>query len=152
MRTYYDTSFVLKTYIPEPSTPEALAILRAQNEAIPLSHVLELELRTAMRNRHGRGEITALALRAALRALEADIANGLLARPEYELAAVFVRAEKLSAKHAVSTLCRSADILHVASALEAGCEVLCSFDERQRRIAVLAGLRVLPPRVATERS
>ena len=59
MRTYYDTSFVLKTYIQEANTPEAIGILRAGSDAIPLSHVLELELRTAMRNQHGRGELTA---------------------------------------------------------------------------------------------
>lgn len=144
MRTYYDTSFVLKTYIPEANTPEALAILRTENEAIPLSHVLELELRTAMRNRQGRGEITAGALRSALRALESDLAKGVLARPEYDIEAVYLRAEKLSAKHAASTLCRSADILHVASALEAGCVTFCSFDERQRKVAGLSGLRLIP--------
>lgn len=144
MRTYYDTSFVLKTYIQEANTPEALAILRANSDAIPLSHVLELELRTAMRNQHGRGEITAGELRAALHTLESDLAKGVLARPEYDLEAVYLRAEKLSAKHAAATHCRSADILHVASALEAGCAAFCSFDERQRKVADLAGLKLVP--------
>lgn len=78
-----------------------------------------------------------------MRALESDIANGILARPEYDLKAVFMRAEKLSAKHAAATLCRSADILHVASALEAGCMAFCSFDERQRKAASLAGLALI---------
>ena len=146
MRTYYDTSFVLKTYIQEANTLEAIGILRAASEAIPLSHVLELELRTAMRNQHGRGEITAGELRAALHTLESDLAKGVLSRPGYDLEAVYLRAEKLSAKHAAATLCRSADILHVASALEAGCSAFGSFDERQRKVAALVGLKLVPLR------
>ena len=147
MRTYYDTSFVLKTYIQEANTPEALAILKAESDAIPFSHVLELELRTAMRNQHGRGEITARELRAVLRTLESDLAKGILSRPEYDLVAVYLRAEKLSAKHAATTLCRSADILHVASALEAGCTAFVSFDDRQRKCATLAGLKLIPAKI-----
>ena len=59
MKTYFDTSLLLKTYIPEEGTPEAVAILREQENPSPLSHLLELELRTAIRTKHGRGEITA---------------------------------------------------------------------------------------------
>lgn len=58
MKTYFDTSVLLKSYIPEAGTPEALAIIRAAGAPFPFSHLLELELRTAIRIKHGRGEIT----------------------------------------------------------------------------------------------
>lgn len=35
--------------------------------------------------------------------------------------------------------------LYVAAALEAGCTVFASSDERQRQAAALAGLKVIPP-------
>ena len=147
MQSYFDTSFVLKTYIQEPQTPEAIAIIRADATPLPFSHILEIELRTAIRNQQGRGEITEATMRSALQTVESDFASGVLARPDYELEAVYKRAEKLSAKHAAATLARSADILHVAAALEAGCTAFASFDERQRKIAALAGLKLIPAKI-----
>jgi predicted nucleic acid-binding protein len=144
MTPYFDTSILLKTYIQEPGTAEALALLRNQPPPAPFSHLLELELRTGIRLKYGRGEITAAAMRGALHALETDLAAGVLVRPDYDLEGVFRYAETLSAKHAASAMVRSADIWHIAAALEAGCKVFASFDERQRNVAALCGLHVLP--------
>jgi predicted nucleic acid-binding protein len=144
VETYFDTSLLLKAYIREAGTPEALAIIQTGNPPAPFSHILEIELRTAIRLKHGRTEITAPEMRRALQTVESDLASGVLARPEYDLEAVYRRAETLSAKYAAATLARSADILHVAAALEAGCSSFASFDERQRKIAALAGLKLIP--------
>lgn len=71
--------------------------------------------------------------------------------PALELAAVFGRAEALSAAHASTTLARTLDILHVASLIEIGCTRLVSGDERQialaraARIPLVIGLFFLPP-------
>lgn len=147
MRTYFDTSLLLKSYVPEDGTLEALAILREQECPFPFSHLLEIELRTAIRIKHGRGETTAAEMRGALQALESDFAKGILARPDYDLEAVCRRAETISAKYAATTLARTADIWHVAAALEAGCTAFASFDERQRQAAELCGLEVIPPSI-----
>ncbi|MFQ3577663.1 MAG: PIN domain-containing protein, partial [Verrucomicrobiia bacterium] len=88
---------------------------------------------------------TAAEMRGTLQALESDIAQGILSRPDYDLAAVYLRAETISAKHAVATLARTADLWHVAAALEAGCTAFASFDERQRQVAERCGLEVIPP-------
>ncbi len=144
MRAYFDTSLFLKAYVAEPGTPEALAIIREQEAPAPFSHLLELELRTAIRLKHGRGEITAAEMRGALRAVESDLAAGVLVRPAYDLAEVFRRAEALSAKHAAATLARPADLWHIAAALEAGCKAFASLDERQRKAATCCGLKVIP--------
>ena len=76
--------------------------------------------------------------------MEKDVASGVLVRPDYDLEAVYKRAEMLSARHAAATLARSADILHVAAAVEAGCAAFASFDVRQRKVAALAGLKLIP--------
>ena len=147
MKTYFDTSVLLKSYIPEPGTPEALDILRAAGGPFPLSHLLELELRTAIRIKHGRGEITAGEKNGALQAVENDIAAGILFRPDYDLAEVFRRAEAISSKHAAGTLARSADLWHVAAAIESEFTSFASFDERQRKAAGLCGLLLVPERL-----
>jgi predicted nucleic acid-binding protein len=144
MKIYFDTSLLLKAYIKEAGTAEALEIIRAGKPPIPLSHLLELELRTAIRLKHGRREIEAAAMRGVLQVLENDFANGVLARPAYDLTEVFRRAESLSSKHAAATLARTADIWHVAAALECGCKGFATFDQRQRNVASLAGLTVHP--------
>jgi len=144
VKIYFDTSLLLKSYLLEPSTKKALAILKKQKPPFPLSHLLELELRTAIRVKHGRGEITEKQMRGALQALESDIAAGVLARPSVDLEEVFYRAETLSRKCAATTLARSADIWHLAAALESGCTTLASFDTRQREAAKLCALEVIP--------
>ncbi len=144
MPTYFDTSIVLKCYVSEADSPAAVEIVQANKSSIPFSHILEIELRTGIRLKHGRGEITAAEMKASLQTVEGDLASGVLIRPDYDLEAVYTRAEALSAKHAAATLARSADILHIAAALESGCAVFASFDDRQRQIAVLAGLKIIP--------
>jgi len=144
MRIYFDTSALIKIYVREVNSPAALEILRTEKSPVPFSHLVELELRTAIRLKHGRGEITAAEQRAVLQTLESDLAKGVLARPDYDLDSVYRRAEALSAKHAAGTLARSADIWHVAAALEIGCTSFSSFDDRQRKLAALSKLKLLP--------
>jgi len=144
VRTYFDTSLLLATYLPEPGTDAALEILHDTPGPVPFSHLLEIELRTAIRVKHGRGDASEGAMRGALQALESDLAKGILVRPDYDLETVFRRAETISAKHAAATLARSADLWHVAAALEACCKLFASFDERQRKAAELCGLELIP--------
>jgi len=151
MKTYFDTSNLIKLYVLEENSPAALEIIRANKNPVPFSHLVELELRTAIRLKRGRGEITAPEQRASLQALESDLAKGILARPDYDLEAVYRRAETLSAKHAAATMARSADIWHVSAALEIGCKAFASFDDRQRTLAALAGLELMPSNIAKKK-
>ncbi len=144
MRVYFDTSVLIKIYVLEVNSPAAWKLVQAGKSSVPFSHLVELELRTAIRLKHGRGELTAVEQRTCLQTLERDLANRVLARPEYDLDSVYRRAETLSAKHAAATLARSADLWHVAAALEIGCHAFSSFDERQRKLAALSKLKLLP--------
>jgi predicted nucleic acid-binding protein len=144
MRTYFDTSFLLPVYVREKETIPAVTIFQQQNTPGPFSHLLEIELRTAIRVKKGRGQITGAEMKASLQALESDLAKGILLRPKYDLETVFTKAEELSAKHAAATLTRTADLWHIAAALECHCRAFASFDERQRKAATLCGLEVLP--------
>ena len=144
MVTYFDTSLLLKIYVREIGSPEALAIIEAETPPVIFSHLLELELRTALRIKHGRGELSVTELRSVMRTVSRDLTAGVLMRPSYELEAVYHRAEVISAKHASATLSRSADIWHIAAALELGCRRFATFDLRQPECADRVGLEVLP--------
>jgi len=52
--------------------------------------------------------------------------------------------ERLSHKHSATIGARSMDLLHIATALEAGCTHFASFDKRQRECAALEGLTIYP--------
>jgi len=54
----------------------------------------------------------------------------------------FERAFHLAQQTTARMGTRSADVLHVAAALELGCAALYSFDERQRKLARSVHLRV----------
>ena len=95
MRIYFDASTLIKIYVREVNSPAAVEILLAERSPVPFSHLVELELRTAIRLKRGRGEITAAEQRAALQTLESDLAKGILARPDYDLDSVYRRAEAL---------------------------------------------------------
>ncbi len=142
--TYIDTGILVKSFVFETNSPEAIAIIEAAGDPLLFSHIHGIEIPNAIRLKRFRGEITPAQETAVLRAFMADVDAGRLARPDYDLADVFIRAEQLSARHSASIGCRSLDLLHVAVALECGCARFASFDARQRKIAALAGLKVTP--------
>lgn len=144
MDTYIDTSLFVKSFVLEPDSATAVEIIEASGEPFTFSHLHEIEIPNAIRLKRFRGEITRAQETTTLRAFEADVAKGRFERPTYDLGAVFIRAEQLSARHSGDIGTRSLDLLHVAAALEAGCTVFASYDERQRKAAALSGLKVIP--------
>lgn len=145
MKTYFDTGVLVKAYVFETGTREALALLRQAKPPVPLTHLHGIEIRNALRLKCGRGAITETEMKASLQLFQDDIDAGRLERAPYELASWFERAELLSGRYATSTLARTLDILHVAAALEIGCKEFVSFDKRQRSLASLEKLKISPP-------
>ena len=144
MKTYFDTGVLVKVYIREQNSPDAIALLSKVAPPIPFTHLHALELLTAIRLKRFREEITPREERSAIGMVQADLATRRLQLPNYDLIQVFHRAEVLSAKYAATVGTRTLDILHVAAALEAGCKEFVSFDERQRKVATKVRLAVMP--------
>ena len=142
--TYVDSGLFVKSYIEEPNSKEAEAILLSIGTPFIFSHLHEIEIPNAIRLKRFRGEITQAQETAAIRAFRADVDAGRFARPSYDLGTVFIRAEQLSSRHSGGIGTRSLDLLHVAAALETDCAAFASHDERQRKCAALAGLKLIP--------
>lgn len=147
MRIYFDTALLIKSYVEEETSPLADSLLRQATIPVAFTGLHGLEVRTALRLKLFRGELTAAEMAGALEALQADLAAGLLAKPELDLEAMFHRAEVLSAKYVAETGARSLDILHVAAAAELNADAFASFDERQRAMARKAGRKLLPAKL-----
>jgi predicted nucleic acid-binding protein len=140
---YFDTGVLLKLYLPELRAAEAVALVNASPGKPPFSHLHELEMRSALRQKAGRGEVTQSECDALIAQVESDLITGVHERVIVSWPDVFATAEALSAAHGITTLCRSLDTLHVALALELGATEFCSFDLRQSRMAAAAGLAVI---------
>lgn len=147
MKTYIDTALFVKGFVLEADSPDAVAILESAGEPFIYSHLHELEIPNAIRLKRFRGEITKAQETAAIRTFRADVDAGRFERINYDLGAVFIRAEQLSAKYSGETGTRSLDLWHIAAALEAGCTSFASYDSRQRKAATLCGLAVVPAEV-----
>lgn len=141
---YADSSFLFSLVAKDSRTPEAAAyMVRA---AVPLlfTPLHRIELRNALRNAVGRGELTEQICRAAFGLIDDDLREGVLVHIPVEWTNVFRRADDLSEKHAGREGPRTIDLLHVAIAIESGAKTFLSFDKRQRKLAQAAGLKVKP--------
>jgi predicted nucleic acid-binding protein len=141
---YFDTSVLLKLYVNEPNSNTALALVAGAAGPILFPAFLELELRTALRAKCGRGEITIQELSTAESQIVQDLNLGRFELVIPSMPLVLARAETLSAAHTTTMLTRTMDTIHVALASELRAAAFYSFDTRQKMLAVAAGLKVLP--------
>ena len=138
MSAYIDSAIIVKLYVQEPNSQEAVAFVSAEPAPYPLTPWQDVEVRTAMRFKAFRGEITADELRAALAAFDEDIRLGRWQKPyetawSWELAGeattdamqellkssrparIWELTSELSARHAAQVGCRTLDLIHVAA-------------------------------------
>ena len=139
---YVDTSVIVKLYIKEEYSRDTSSWLKENNEALPLTSFHELELINAIHSKQFRAEITLDETRLVMSRFEEHEKSGIYYRPQLDWAAVFIHAIDLSKKHSSSIGSRSLDILHVASALSIKADRFLTLDDRQTKLAALAGLKI----------
>lgn len=144
MNAYFDTAIILKLYVQEATSPDAVRLANESSTPYLLTPWQDIETRTALRLKAFRKEITTSEMEASLRAFDEDISAGRWKAPVYAEAEVLRIARGLSERHAAQIGCRTLDLLHVAVALSLGVTTFVAFDERQRAVAKLEGLTVKP--------
>ena len=135
MKIYFDTGILLKLYVREENSPDAVRLIQAHGTPICLTEFQHTELRNALHRKCARNEISHSELRKALRHIQNDSDAGVLVSPDLDWKAIFLTACRLTDKHAISVLCRTLDILHVATVLELGIKTLGTSDARQMELA-----------------
>ncbi len=110
---------------------------------LPFTPWHRLEVRNALRLAVFHQLIDSHQARAELKQIEADLRVGaVIAHASLDWVTVLRTAEKTGAAHSETIGCRSGDLLHVAAAVEWGADHFLSFDDRQKKMAVAAGLAV----------
>lgn len=144
MDAYFDSGVVVKLYVAELTSPEAIRIVASYATPYALTYWQELEVKNAIRLKCFRNEIAEAEMVQSLAAFEQDIATGRWERPVYSTFAVEQKAHELSAIHSVMIGCRTLDIIHIAAAIVLGASDFVSFDARQAALGTQAGLTVKP--------
>ena len=134
MTIYADPSFVVSLYSPDANSAAAAHTMEASAGDRFLTTFGELEVVNAMGQRIFRKEASAAQAQSSLIAFEKDLRDGIFqlrSLPE----SVFERARHLSRQTTARLGTRTADLLHVAAALELGADFLYTFDLHQRKLA-----------------
>ncbi len=146
-RVYADPSALLKLYVHEPKSAAMNAWRARTKGALPVTLHGRLEIINGICLAAFRRILDAEAKSDALASFDEDLAEGRYSDADVLWRAALRRAGELSRVHTAILGCRSLDILHVATALEAGLPFFVTFDDRQALLARAAGLKVVTPAV-----
>ncbi|MEO6787528.1 MAG: type II toxin-antitoxin system VapC family toxin [Chthoniobacteraceae bacterium] len=141
---YPDSSFLVSLVSRDTHSADAAAYMARVAEPLVFTPLHRIEVRNALRNAAARGAITGSERRAAFHRIEEDLREGLLVHNLIAWTDAFRRADDISERHAATEGQRTIDLLHVALALGCGAKIFLSLDDRQRKLARAAGLKVKP--------
>ena len=144
MDAYFDSAIIVKLYVQEATSPDAIRLAGAYVAPYALTQWQALEVKNAIRLKAFRAEITEAEMNRSIAAFEQDMATGRWQRPAYAAATIELKAEELSAGHSATLGCRTLDIIHVAAALVLEAKEFVTFDTRQAALAKQAGFTVKP--------
>jgi predicted nucleic acid-binding protein len=139
---FADTSFLVSLYVDEKPSPVARSYTEKAEEGLVFTPFHRLELRTALRLRVFRGEITKHQLRKSFQLIESDLQEGVLLHISFNWTDVLRQAEEIAEAYLIEVGTRSGDLLLVAAAIVLGTTEFCTFDQRQAELAKCAGLKV----------
>ena len=141
MKAYVDTSFLISLYSPDANSPAAAGVMRSSKGDHYITSLGELEVVNALELRVFRKELSSAHAQSSLKDFEADLRDGVFRlRPLSDQ--IFERAGQLSRQTTARLGTRTADLLHVAAAIELGVDCLYSFDQHQRKLAQAVRLKL----------
>ncbi len=134
MKVYADPSFIVSLYSPDANSAAAARTMQASSAQPFVTTFGELEVVNAMGLRVFRKEASPAQSQSSLLAFEKDLRDGVFQLRELT-DVIFERANQLSRPSTAKLGTRTADMLHVAAALELGADQLYTFDLQQRKLA-----------------
>jgi predicted nucleic acid-binding protein len=141
LKIYADTSFLVSLYSLDANSPGAVRAMRASPGDRIVTTLGELEVVNAFALRVFRKEISIAQAQSSLADFEKHLREGVF-QLRGLLDIFFERAHQLSRKTTARLGIRTADLLHVAAALELDVDCLYSFDQQQRKLARAVRLKL----------
>ena len=134
MRVYADPSFIVSLYSPDANSAAAAHTMQATFAQPFVTTFGELEVVNAMGLRVFRKEVSPVQAQSSLLEFEKDLRDGVFQLRELT-DPILDRARQLSRQTTAKLGTRTADLLHVAAALELSVDCLYTFDLHQRKLA-----------------
>ena len=141
---YVDPSALACLYVHQHERSRQMVAWRAGVEgALTITHHGRTEITNALCRARFTGELDDQGLEDALSDFETEFAHGQLVQADILWRAALNRAAELSRTHTPALGTRALDVLHVACALELKLRHFLTFDDRQRKLAAAAGLKIV---------
>jgi predicted nucleic acid-binding protein len=141
LKVYADPSFIVSLYSPDANSAAAAHTMQASPANRFLTTFGELEVVNAMGLRVFRKEVSPAQAHSSLIEFEKDLRDGIFQIRELT-DSILERARQLSRQTTARLGTRTADLLHVAAALELGADCLYTFGLHQRRLAQTLRLKL----------
>ncbi|MBE7418917.1 MAG: type II toxin-antitoxin system VapC family toxin [Ideonella sp.] len=139
MSIYIDTSALAKRYIAERGSDEFEAFVQAEGADCVICQLATVELESVLRRLQRERLIDSGYALQVRRDFASDLASALWSMQAFD-AACFARANELL--RALDSPLAALDALHLASAVELGCDALATADRQLARAAAECGLTV----------
>jgi len=143
---YWDTSALLKLYVPEDDSGYFLGLVAASDQPLVSSAIAAVEMLCAVYRKESAGDLKGGGALAAYQGFLGDCRAGRIVLVPYG-EQVFTAAEEivgLAFRRARPVMVRSLDAIHVASAVSARARVMVATDARLRQVAAMAKLKLAP--------
>ena len=150
MKIYLDTSFLVSLYGSDVNLEPAIQVMQASEGDHLVTTFGRLEVVNAFALQVFRKEASAAQARFSMDDFERDLRSGVLQLRSLTEQALN-RARELARQTTAMLGTRTADLLHVAAALELEADYLYSFDKRQRELASFVHLDSINTAVAAYR-
>ncbi len=145
MIVYADTSFVVKLYVRETGSRDALRLLRRLGRPLTATWFTVLETANTLRLLQFRKQLEPRSLRDGLSRLHVSIDRGAINVLPLGSSDFARRTEELSESYTAKTGVPTLDLMHLAAATLLQATVFLTYDERQRKLAATAGLQTAFP-------
>jgi predicted nucleic acid-binding protein len=144
MKPYWDTSALLKLYVPEADSAQFAAHLGAT--AISTSQLTQWELLRAIARKEIEGAIPPGSTETVFAKFRSDVNSDrvLLLAVDGAVEAIFRSIVLQLHRRTPAIVIRTADAIHVATALNARADEVVTTDSRMREGAVALGLKIFP--------
>jgi predicted nucleic acid-binding protein len=141
LKIYADSSFLVSLYSADTNWATATRAMQASTGECFVTTLGELEVVNAFGLRVFRKEVSAAQAQESITDFEKDLRDGVFRLRRLE-EPFFDRARQLSRQTTAKLGTRTADLLHVAAALELGVDHFYSFDQQQRKLAHAVRLKL----------
>ena len=142
MIAYADTSFLFSLYISDANSAAATARMGKFKPVLHTTDFGAFEFTNAVGWRVFRKLFSTKEQQGVLEAFSADVDAGVIRIVPVPTTA-FAQALQIARNYTPTMGVRALDILHVASALVLKADTLCTFDQKQGKLASAVGLRLL---------